>query len=135
MAVYTFDGNATETQNFGGVIYAKIATTAPDLHSVIRAVYVAPNGSTYEITSENMMINETQSDGAKWQAITASLMGKSARFIICDNTGLWVYNQPNYGYCSLVEFADTETESKISPGRKHLLYRMFRPIIARVLSK
>ena len=36
---YTFDGNATETQVIGGITYAKIADTAPNLHDVTKAVY------------------------------------------------------------------------------------------------
>ena len=101
--VYTFDGNAEETENYNGIIYAKIASTAPNLHNVTKAVYTAPDGSTVEILAENMNVEDIYGG----QRIIVSLMGQNISFIILDDVGLWGYAQPGYGYCSLIEFAET----------------------------
>lgn len=106
--VYTFDGNAEETKKYGNITYAKIADTAPNLHNVTKAVYTAPNGSTIEYSSEKLTVDDVESQGKIiGQRIKASLGGQTAAVIILDNTGLWVYAQPGYGYCSLIEFAET----------------------------
>lgn len=112
--VYTFDGNAEETENYNGIIYAKIASTAPNLHNVTKAVYTAPDGSTVEILAENMNVEDIYGG----QRIIASMMGQNISVIVLDDAGLWGYAQPGYGYCSLIEFAETihPIDPKYLPG-------------------
>ena len=112
--VFTYDGNAEETQEIGGITYAKIADTAPDLHNVTKAVYTAPNGSTIEYSSEKLTVEDLGSG----QIIKASLGSTTGTVIILDQSGLWVYAQPGFGYCSYVEFAETivPIDQKYLPG-------------------
>lgn len=117
--VFTFDGNAEETQELGGVTYAKIANTAPNLHNVTKAVYSTPDGSTIDVPAENMIVEDLNfGSGNVQQRINVSMMGKTLYAIILDASGLWVYAQPGFGYCSYIEFAETivPIDQKYLPG-------------------
>jgi hypothetical protein len=100
--LYTFDGKLEKTIN--NITYARMGGPAPDLHTIKRAVYTAPTGADIEFLASELTVVDDYLGLGVMQAVEAALYGQTGAVILADPDGLWGYNQPGFGYCSLIEF-------------------------------
>ena len=105
--VYTYDGKAEELETFEGLVpgvtYALIATDAPSLTELTKAVGTFADGSKLEFSKEELRIEVTDAGEVAY----ATLNGMTMPLIIAGAGKMYVYSVEGVGYGSRVEFAET----------------------------
>lgn len=113
--VYTYDGKAEKVETVGNYTYAIIATDAPSLSELTKAVGTFADGSTVEFSKEELSFETL---GESIEAASATLMGMTVPLIVWEDGVLLVYSMEGVGYGSRVEFAETVVpiDPKFTPG-------------------